>query len=162
VRADVRDFVAARLGHPDAVLLVDETGDLKKGTRTVGVQRQYSGTAGKIENCQLAVHLSYTSLLATLVDAALDLPKPWTNDLERRAEAGIPDSVEFATKPRLARRLIEAALVGGLPCRLVAGDEAYGGDHTWPRRCASTGSAMSSRSVVIPCLPCSSGRGWVG
>lgn len=129
VRADVRNFVSARLGHPDGVLLVDETGDLKKGTRTVGVQRQYSGTAGKIENCQLAVHLSYASPLGyTLVDVALYLPKSWTGDPERRAEAGVPDSVEFATKPQLARRLIETALAGGLPCRWVAADEAYGAD----------------------------------
>ena len=129
VRADVRDFVAARLGHPDGVLLVDETGDLKKGTHTVGVQRQYSGTAGKIENCQLAVHLSYAAPAGrTLLDVALYLPKSWTEDPQRRREAGVPDTVTFATKPQLARRLIEAALAGGLPCRWVAGDEAYGGD----------------------------------
>ena len=81
VRADVRAFVAARLGHPDGVLLVDETGDLTKGTHTVGVQRQYSGTAGKIENCQLAVHLSYATPAGhTLLDVALYLPKSWTED----------------------------------------------------------------------------------
>nr|WP_067708612.1 IS701 family transposase [Actinoplanes awajinensis] len=129
IRADVRDFVTARLGHPDGILLVDETGDLKKGTRTVGVQRQYSGTAGKIENCQLAVHLSYATPHGhTLLDVALYLPKSWTDDPQRRAAAGVPDSVEFATKPQLARRLIDTALAGGLPCRWVAGDEAYGGD----------------------------------
>ena len=129
VRADVRDFVAARLGHPDGILVVDETGDLKKGIHTVGVQRQYSGTAGKIENCQLAVHLSYASPLGhTLLDVALYLPKSWSDDPQRRAEAGVPDTVGFATKPQLARRLIETAVAGGLPCRWVAGDEAYGGD----------------------------------
>jgi SRSO17 transposase len=129
VRADIRDFVARRLGHPDAILVVDETGDLKKGRHTVGVQRQYSGTAGKIENCQLAVHLTYASTLGhTLVDVALYLPKSWTGDPQRRAEAGIPVDVEFATKPQLARRLIETAITGGLPCRWVTGDEAYGGD----------------------------------
>jgi SRSO17 transposase len=129
VRADVREFVAARLGHPDGVLLIDETGDLKKGTHTVGVQRQYSGTAGKIENCQLAVHLSYASPFGhTLVDVALYLPKSWADDPERRVEAGVPGTVTFATKPQLARRLIETAVTGGLPCRWVAGDEAYGGD----------------------------------
>jgi SRSO17 transposase len=129
VRGDVRDFVTAHLGHPDAILVVDETGDLKKGIRTVGVQRQYSGTAGKIENCQLAVHLSYASPLGnTLVDVALYLPKSWIEDSGRRAEAGVPDTVTFATKPQLARRLIEAAVTGGLPFRWVAGDEAYGGD----------------------------------
>ncbi|MBB3095713.1 SRSO17 transposase [Actinoplanes campanulatus] len=129
VRADVRQFVAARLGHRDGILIVDETGDLKKGTHTVGVQRQYSGTAGKIENCQLAVHLSYASPLGhTLIDVALYLPKSWAEDPDRRAEAGVPETVTFATKPQLARRLIEAAVAGGLPCRWVAGDEAYGGD----------------------------------
>src|SRR3954447_2454566 len=116
VRADVRDFVAARLGHPDGVLLIDETGDVKKGTHTVGVQRQYSGTAGKVENCQLAVHLSYASPLGhTLLDVALYLPKSWSEDRARRTEAGVPDAVTFATKPQLARRLIETALSGGLP-----------------------------------------------
>jgi SRSO17 transposase len=129
VREQVRAFVAARLGHPDGILVVDETGDLKKGTHTVGVQRQYSGTAGKIENCQLAVHLSYASPLGhTLIDVALYLPKSWTEDPQRRIEAGVPETVTFATKPQLARRLIETALTGGLPCEWVAGDEAYGGD----------------------------------
>jgi SRSO17 transposase len=129
VRADVRDFVAARLGHRDAILVVDETGDLKKGTQTVGVQRQYSGTAGRIENCQLAVHLSYASPRGhTLLDVALYLPKSWTDDPERLTGAGVPDDTVFATKPQLARRLIDAAVAGGLPCRWVTGDEAYGGD----------------------------------
>jgi SRSO17 transposase len=129
VRADVRAFVARRLGHPDAILVIDETGDLKKGRHTVGVQRQYSGTAGKIENCQLSVHLSYASQRGhALLDTALYLPKSWTVNPERLAEAGVPDEVGFATKPQLARRLIETALTGGLPCRWVSGDEAYGGD----------------------------------
>jgi SRSO17 transposase len=114
---------------PNGVLVVDETGDLKKGVHTVGVQRQYSGTAGKIENCQFAVHLSYASPLGhTLVDVALYLPKSWAHDPQRRAEAGVPDSVAFATKPQLARGLIDTAVAGGLPCRWVTGDEAYGGD----------------------------------
>ena len=83
VRADVRDFVAARLGHPNGVLLI-ETGDLKEGAHTVGVQRRYCGTAGKIENCQLAVHLSYASPFGhTLVDVALYLPKSWTGRVAR-------------------------------------------------------------------------------
>src|SRR4051794_24025940 len=129
VREDLRDYVVDHLGEPGAVLVIDETGDLKKGTHTVGVQRQYSGTAGKIENCQLAVHLSYATPAGnTLLDVALYLPKSWTEDPQRRAEAGVPDTVAFATKPQLARRLIETALAGGLPCRWVAGDEAYGGD----------------------------------
>ncbi|MFI5845729.1 IS701 family transposase, partial [Catenuloplanes sp. NPDC051500] len=149
VRADVRDFVAARLGHPDGVLLVDETGDLKKGVHTVGVQRQYSGTAGKIENCQLAVHLSYATPFGhTLLDVALYLPKSWAEDPQRRAEAGVPDAVGFATKPQLAHRLIETALAGGLPCRWVAGDEAYGGD---PRLAAALRGHRLGYVLAVAC-----------
>lgn len=129
VRVDVRAFVGHHLGEADAVLVIDETGDLKKGRHTVGVQRQYSGTAGKIENCQLAVHLVYaTNAGHAMLDAALYLPKSWCDDPERRAEAGIPDTVRFATKPQLAASMIEAAVTAGLPCRWAAGDEAYGSD----------------------------------
>ena len=129
VRADVREFVGEQLGDPAAVLVIDETGDLKKGRHTVGVQRQYSGTAGKIENCQLAVHLVYaTEHDHAMLDAALYLPKSWCDDPQRRAEAGVPEQVQFATKPQLASRMIEAAVTARLPCRWVAGDEAYGGD----------------------------------
>ncbi|WP_172875960.1 IS701 family transposase [Micromonospora inositola] len=129
VRADVREFVGHHLGETDAVLVNDETGDLKKGRHTVGVQRQYSGTAGKIENCQLAVHLVYaTDAAHAMLDTALYLPKSWWDDPERRAEAGIPGCVRFATKPQLASRMIEAAVAAGLPCRWAAGDEAYGND----------------------------------
>jgi SRSO17 transposase len=129
VRDDVREFVADRLGDADAVLVIDETGDLKKGTGTIGVQRQYSGTAGRVENCQLAVHLVYATRTAhAMLDTALYLPKSWCDDPVRRARAAIPEQVRFATKPQLAMRMIEAAAVAGLPCRWVAGDEAYGGD----------------------------------
>ncbi|MFI6079353.1 IS701 family transposase [Actinoplanes sp. NPDC051343] len=149
VRADIRGFVAARLGHPDGVLVVDETGDLKKGVHTVGVQRQYSGTAGKIENCQLAVHLSYAAPAGhTLLDVALYLPKSWTDDPQRRAEAAVPDTVGFATKPQLARRLIETALAGGLPCRWVTGDEAYGGD---PRLAATLRGHRLGYVLAVAC-----------
>ena len=93
------------------------------------MQRQYSGTAGKIENCQLAVHLTYASPVGhALIDVALDLPQSWSDDPQRRAQAGVPEHVGFATKPQLARRLIETAVPGSLPCRWVTGDEAYGGD----------------------------------
>jgi SRSO17 transposase len=129
VRADVRDFVIDQLADPDAVLIVDETGDLKKGRHTVGVQRQYSGTAGKIENCQLAVQLVYaTGRAHAMLDTALYLPQSWCADPHRRAAAGVPAGVRFATKPQLARRMIDSAVAGGLPCRWVTGDEAYGGD----------------------------------
>ena len=103
VRDDLRGYVAEHLGHPDAVLVVDETGDLKKGTATVGVQRQYTGTAGRIENAQVAVYLAYAAPAGhALIDRALYLPKVWTQDAYRRAAAGVPDRVEFATKPALA------------------------------------------------------------
>jgi SRSO17 transposase len=129
VRTDIRDFIGEQLGDTEAVLVIDETGDLKKGRHTVGVQRQYSGTAGKIENCQLAVHLVYaTETVHAMLDVALYLPKSWCDDAERRAEAGVPEQVRFATKPQLASRTIETAVTAGLPCRWVAGDEAYGGD----------------------------------
>ncbi|MEV0724225.1 IS701 family transposase [Micromonospora purpureochromogenes] len=129
VRADVREFIGRQLGDAEAVLVIDETGDLKKGRHTVGVQRQYSGTAGKIENCQLAVHLVYaTETTHAMLDAALYLPKSWCDDPQRRAEAGVPEQVRFSTKPQLAAAMIETAAAAGLPCRWVAGDEAYGND----------------------------------
>ncbi len=107
VRDDLRAYVTEQLGHPDAVLVVDETGDLKKGSATVGVQRQYTGTAGRIENAQVAVYLGYaTGAGYALIDRALYLPKVWADDPHRRAGAGVPEEVEFATKPALATGLI--------------------------------------------------------
>ncbi|SCG43637.1 SRSO17 transposase [Micromonospora inositola] len=149
VRADVRGFVAEHLGDPDAVLVVDETGDLKKGHHTVGVQRQYSGTAGKIENCQLAVHLVYaTEAGHALIDAALYLPKVWCENPSRRSEAGVPDEIRFATKPQLAARMIDEAVAAGLPCRWVAGDEAYGGD---PRLAAALRGHRLGYVLAVAC-----------
>jgi SRSO17 transposase len=131
VRDDLRDYIVEYLGGQDAVLVVDETGDLKKGTHTVGVQRQYTGTAGRIENAQVAVYLTYASSTGhALIDRALYLPKGWAADLERRTAAGVPDEVEFATKPALARQMITRALDAGVPARWVAADEVYGGDPT--------------------------------
>ena len=91
---------------------------------------------------------THRALIMTLLDVALYLPKRWSEDPARRAEAGVPDTVGFATKPQLARRLIETAVAGGLPCRWVAGDEAYGGDPQWLPHYAATDSATSSRSPV--------------
>ncbi|SNR95746.1 SRSO17 transposase [Haloechinothrix alba] len=131
VRDDLRDYVVEHLGDARAVLVVDETGDLKKGTRTVGVQRQYTGTAGRIENSQVAVYLTYaTDAGQALIDRALYLPKSWAEDPDRRADAEVPDDVEFATKPALAREMIVHALDGGAPAPWVAGDEVYGADPT--------------------------------
>lgn len=102
---------------------------MKKGTKTVGVQRQYSGTAGRIENCQVAVYMTYTSSRGhALIDRALYLPKSWTDDPDRCTEAGVPEGIEFATKPTLARQMITAALDAGVPASWIAGDEVYGAD----------------------------------
>ena len=129
VRDDLRCYIVEHLGTEDAVLVVDETGDLKKGTRTVGVQRQYTGTAGRIENAQVAVYLTYAASTGhALIDRALYLPKSWAEDAECRAAAGVPDDVEFATKPALARQMIARALDDGVAARWVAGDEVYGAD----------------------------------
>ena len=110
-------------------LVVDETGFLKKGNKSVGVQRQYSGTAGRIENCQIGVFLTYASAQGrTLLDRELYLPRVWADDLERRREAGVPEQVAFRTKPQLARRMLERALESGVPFGWVTGDEVYGND----------------------------------
>ena len=127
VRDDVRGYVLEHLGDPGAVLVVDETGDLKKGTATAGVQRQYTGTAGRIENAQVAVYLGYSAPAGhALIDRELYLPKSWTCDPERCAAAGIPENTAFATKPQLARRMIERAVAAGVAFGWVAGDEVYG------------------------------------
>jgi SRSO17 transposase len=129
VRDDVRAYVAEHLGSLDAVLVVDETGDLKKGTASAGVQRQYTGTAGRVENCQVAVFLSYASPAGhALIDRELYLPRSWTTDPARCAAAGIPEKAAFATKPALARRMIARALDAGTPAAWVTGDEVYGAD----------------------------------
>src|SRR5581483_7418550 len=110
VRDDLRAYVAEHLGDPDGVLIVDETGFLKKGTKSVGVQRQYSGTAGRIENCQVGVFLAYAGPAGrAFLDRELYLPKEWAADDARRQEAGVPADVAFATKPQLARRMLERA-----------------------------------------------------
>ena len=129
VRDDVRGYVVEHLGDPEAVLVVDETGDLKKGARTVGVQRQYTGTAGKVDNAQVAVYLVYASTAGhAAIDRELYLPKSWTADPDRRQAAGVPERVRFATKPALARVMLTRALDAGVPASWVAGDEVYGAD----------------------------------
>jgi SRSO17 transposase len=123
------DYVFEHLGAADGVLIVDETGFLKKGEHSVGVARQYSGTAGRIENVQIGVFLAYASSKGhALIDRELYLPKDWCGDADRRAAAAIPDAVDFATKPALAREMIGRALDAGLPCAWVLGDEIYGSD----------------------------------
>jgi SRSO17 transposase len=129
VRDDLRDYVITHLGDADGVLVVDETGDLKKGVCTVGVQRQYTGTAGRIENAQVAVYLTYAGARGhAMIDRELYLPRSWTQDPERLTEAGVPDDIEFLTKPALATGMIIRALFAGVLARWVAGDEVYGAD----------------------------------
>src|SRR4051812_15480832 len=103
VRDDVRQVVVDRLGDPDGVLVVDETGDLKKGLHSVGVQRQYTGTAGRIENAQVGVFLAYASRHGhTLIDRRVYLPESWISDRQRCEQAGVPADIEFATRSQLA------------------------------------------------------------
>ena len=129
VRDDLKSYVIEYLADADAVLAVDETGFLKKGDKSVGVQRQYSGTAGRIENCQIGVFLAYASVNGrTLLDRELYLPQVWAEDLERRREAGVPEGVSFRTKPQLAQLMLERAVKSGVPFGWVAGDEVYGND----------------------------------
>lgn len=127
VRDDLRDYVVEHLGDRDGVLIVDESGFLKKGRRSAGVQRQYSGTAGRIENCQIGVFLAYGSARGhALIDRELYLPESWTADRDRCRAAGVPDEVGFATKPRLAMAMLQRAFDARVPFAWVTGDEAYG------------------------------------
>jgi len=129
VRDDLRAYVVEHLGDPAAVLIVDETGFVKKGVKSVGVQRQYSGTAGRIENCQIGVFLAYASGKGrTFLDRELYVPQEWAADAARRQEAAVPETVAFRTKPQLARAMLERALAAGVPAQWVTGDEVYGGD----------------------------------
>jgi SRSO17 transposase len=124
-----RDYVVERLGDPLGVLVLDETGFLKKGKHSVGVGRQYSGTAGRIENCQIGVFLGYASAKGhALIDRRLYLPKDWAEDGERRKKVHVPDEVAFATKPKIGIAMVEAALEAGVPCAWVLGDSVYGCD----------------------------------
>ncbi|WP_434971554.1 IS701 family transposase [Micromonospora peucetia] len=130
VRDDVRAWLIDQLGHPEAVLVTDETGFLKKGVCSVGVQRQYTGTAGRVENSQVGVFLAYVSPTGrAMIDHRLYLPETtWCDRPERRTAAGVPDDVGFATKPALARQMIAAALDAEIPFAWVTGDEVYGAD----------------------------------
>ncbi len=134
VRDDARAYAVEHFGDADGVLVVDETGFLKKRVKSVGVQRQYSGTAGRVENCQLGVFCAYTTVKGrTPIDRELYLPKSWTADRDRCGEAGVPDEVKFATKQVLAQRMLARALDAGVSARWVSADEAYGGDSKFRR-----------------------------
>ncbi|HEX8132993.1 MAG TPA: IS701 family transposase [Actinomycetes bacterium] len=140
VRDDLRAYVVEHLGDPEAVLVLDETGFVKKGAKSVGVQRQYSGTAGRVENCQIGVFLGYASRNGrALIDRALYLPEGWAGDAGRRAEAGVPAEIAFTTKPKLGLRMLERALDAGVPCSWVTGDSVYGADRALRRRIEERG-----------------------
>lgn len=128
VRDDLREYVVERLGNEESgVLIVDETGFLKKGEKSVGVARQYTGTAGKRENCQVGVFLAYASKKgAAFVDRELYLPREWAEDAQRREEAGVPEEEGFATKGKLAREMLRRAFDAGVPARWVVADTVYG------------------------------------
>jgi SRSO17 transposase len=129
VRDELRHYIVQHLGDPEAVLVLDETGFLKKGRHSAGVARQYSGTAGKVDNCQIGVFLGYASPLGhALLDRELYLPEEWTADRERCRQAGIPDERRFATKPQQAQQMLARTLAAGVPARWVTGDSVYGND----------------------------------
>lgn len=126
-RDRLQHFVIEQFGDDEGIGVVDETGFLKKGTASVGVARQYSGTAGKVDNCQVATLLSYASARGhVFLDRRLYLPKAWAEDEQRRARAKVPDDVRFQTKPQQAQAMLEHAWQAGVPMRWVTGDEVYG------------------------------------
>jgi SRSO17 transposase len=127
LRDIVREYVVETLAEPDAVLVVDETGFLKQGKASCGVARQYTGSAGKITNCQIGVFAAYVSGKGhAFIDRALYLPKAWADDPARRAAAHVPQEIAFATKPHLARAMVERAIAAGVPFAWVAADSVYG------------------------------------
>jgi SRSO17 transposase len=134
VRDDLGAYVREHLGDPGGVLVVDETGFLKKGDKSAGVQRQYSGTAGRVENCQVGVFLAFAGRRGrALLDRALYLPREWAGDRPRRRAAGVPDDVAFATKPELGRRMLERAFAAGVRAAWVTADAVYGNDSKFRR-----------------------------
>ena len=142
VRDDLRQWVVAELGDPRGILVVDETGFPKQGRQSAGVARQYTGTLGKIANCQIGVFLGYaTSGGHVGLDRALFVPQEWFADRERCRRAGIPDEVVHRTKPRLALEMIERALDAGVPAAWVTGDEVYGSDGNLRRALEARGQA---------------------
>nr|WP_149824763.1 IS701 family transposase [Streptomyces tailanensis] len=168
VRDEVRGFLLEQLGTEDGVLIVDETGFIKKGVRSAGVQRQYIGTSGKVDNCQLGVFLAYASSAGrALIDRELYLPTSWTEDPARRADARIGDEVGFATKPALARAMLARAVDADVPFRWVTGDEVYGQDPVlrgwlaemrlsyvlaigYKHRCGPRGQNARTVSAILP------------
>jgi SRSO17 transposase len=174
VRDDVRGYVIEQLGDRDGVLIADDTGFIKKGTRSAGVQRQYSGTAGRTENCQVGTFLAYASVHGhALIDRELYLPQSWASDRERCRAAGIPEEVEFTTKPRQALAMISRAIAGGVPFAWFTADEAYGQAkylQAWLEdqdvcyvmaiRCSDTLTVPAGRQRADTLIAAVSGRAW--
>jgi SRSO17 transposase len=147
VRDDLRAYVVEHLGDADAVLVLDETGFLKKGDKSAGVQRQYSGTAGRIENCQVGVFLGYASRHGqALIDRALYLPARWTGDPARCAAAGIPQGLTLTTKPKLGLAMLDRALEAGVPFAWVPGTACTGRTTASGAAWRREGAATCSRS----------------
>jgi SRSO17 transposase len=149
VRDDLQAYIVEHLGDPEAVLVLDETGFVKKGTKSAGMQRQYSGTAGRIENCQIGVFLAYASSKGhALIDRALYLPESWARDAARRHDAGVPEDVAFTTKPKLGRRMLEQAFKAGVPCapRLPAAAAPAEADR--PKADGSRGTACTAATAA--------------
>ena len=140
IRDDLQSYIAKQLGCPDGALIVDDTGFLQKGTTSAGVQRQYSGTAGRTENCQIGVFAAYASTAGrALVDRELYLPRSWTDDRDRCRAAKVPDEREFATKNTLAATIVRRALPSPLPIAWVTADAAYGQDNRFRRMLETSG-----------------------
>jgi SRSO17 transposase len=155
VRDDLREYVLEHLGDEETgVLIVDETGFLKKGEKSVGVARQYTGTAGETVNCQVGVFLAYSSEKgAAFLDRALYLPRAWTNSPARRAEAGVPERIVFRNKVRLAEIMLERAFEAGVSARWVAADSFYGRSHAfrgWLEERARPYAVMVPRTNAVP------------
>jgi SRSO17 transposase len=149
VRDQLQAYVRELLADADGMLAIDETGFLKKGKKSVGVQRQYSGTAGRIENCQIGVFLTYASQgNHTLVDRELYLPKSWTQDPERCRAAHVPEEVVFASKPELAARMLWRTLDAGLWAKWVTGDTVYG---SHPALRAGLEARKQAYALAVPC-----------
>lgn len=149
VRDELKAYVLETLATAEAVVVIDETGFLKKGAKSVGVQRQYSGTAGRIENCQVGVFLAYASSRGhSLLDRELYLPHSWIIDPMRCREAHVPEEVAFATKPELARRMLHRLFQAGLPVAWVTGDTVYG---SAPSLRADLEAHLQAYALAVPC-----------
>ena len=127
IRDELRRYVGEKIGEGEGVMVVDDTGFIKQGKKSCGVQRQYTGTAGKICNCQIGVFLTYASSVGhSAIDRRLYIPKEWLADEERRTEAGVPKELKFQTKPEMALEMLQEATSAGMPYKWVTGDSAYG------------------------------------